>query len=54
MFPALGYVLLAHVITCARRVMLCYERHVETNTRLEAAGVEVIRISGSELGARAR
>jgi len=35
-----------------RRVMLCYERNVETNTRLEAAGVEVIRIPGSELGAR--
>jgi arginine deiminase len=104
MFPALGYVLQAHVITCAggeprlsrpmpflesvaqamgvealtvistgvdppassqrqwddggnalavdRRVMLCYERNVETNARLEAAGVEVIRIPGSELGAR--
>jgi hypothetical protein len=33
--------------------MLCYERNVETNARLEAAGVEVIRIPGSELaGAR--
>jgi arginine deiminase len=104
MFPALGYVLQAHVITCAdgelrlsrpmpflesvaramgaealtvistgvdapgssqrqwddggnalavdRRVMLCYERNVETNTRLEAAGVEVIRIPGTELSAR--
>jgi arginine deiminase len=102
MFPALGYVLQAHVITCAdgeprlsrpmpflesvaqamgvealtvistgvdppaatqrqwddggnalaldRRLMLCYERNVETNARLEAAGVEVIRIPGSELG----
>lgn len=103
MFPALGYVLQAHIITCAggelrlsrpmpflesaaramgaealtvistgvdppaasqrqwddggnalavdRRVMLCYERNVETNARLEAAGVEVIRIPGGELGA---
>ena len=102
MFPALGYVLQAHVITCADgelrlsrpmpflesvaqamgvealtvistgvdppaasqrqwddggnalaidpRLMLCYERNVETNARLEAAGVEVIRIPGSELG----
>jgi arginine deiminase len=102
MFPALGYVLQAHVITCVdgelrvsrpmpflesvaqatgvealtvistgvdppaaarrqwddggnalavdRRVMLCYERNVDTNARLEAAGVEVIRVPGSELG----
>jgi arginine deiminase len=102
MFPALGYVLQAHVITsCAgelrvsrpmpllesmaqamgtealsvistgidppaasqqqwddggnalaidRRLMVCYERNVETNARLEAAGVEVIRVPGSELG----
>jgi arginine deiminase len=102
MFPALGYVLQAHVITRVdgelrlsrpmpllesmaqamgvealtvistgvdppaaaqrqwddggnalavdRRVMLCYERNVETNARLEAAGIEVIRVPGSELG----
>jgi arginine deiminase len=102
MFPALGYVLQAHMITRAdgelrlsrpmpllesmaqamgvealtvistgvdppaaaqrqwddggnalavdRRVMLCYERNVETNARLESAGVEVIRVPGSELG----
>jgi arginine deiminase len=102
MFPAFGYVLQAHVITCADgelrlrrpmpflesaaqamgaealtvigtgvdppaaakrqwddggnalalgpRLMLCYERNVETNARLEAAGVEVVRIPGSELG----
>jgi len=102
MFPALGYVLQAHVITrvdgelrlsrpmpllesmaqamgvealtvistgidppaaaqrqwddggnalaVGRRMMLCYERNVETNARLEAAGVEVIRVPGSELG----
>jgi hypothetical protein len=36
-----------------RRLMLCYERNVETNARLEAAGVEVLRIPGSELS-RAR
>jgi arginine deiminase len=102
MFPALGYVLQAHVVTaCAgelrvsrpmpllesmaqamgtealrvistgmdppaasqqqwddggnalaidRRLMVCYERNVETNARLEAAGVEVVRVPGSELG----
>jgi arginine deiminase len=102
MFPALGYVLQAHVITrvdgelrlsrpmpllesmaqamgvealtvistgvdppaaaqrqwddggnalaVGRRVMLCYERNVETNARLEAGGIEVIRVPGSELG----
>jgi arginine deiminase len=31
-------------------VVVAYERNVMTNARLEAAGVEVIRISGSELG----
>ena len=102
MFPALGYVLQAHVITCCagelrvsrpmpflesvaqalgtdaltvvstgtdppaasqqqwddggnalaidQQVLVCYERNVETNARLEAAGVEVIRVPGSELG----
>jgi len=102
MFPALGYVLQAHVITSGagelrvsrpmpllesmaqamgtealtvistgidppgasphqwddggnalaidRRLMVCYERNIETNARLEAAGVEVVRIPGSELG----
>jgi len=102
MFPALGYVLQAHVVTCVdgelrlsrpmpflesaaqamgvealivistgvdppaavqrqwddggnalavdQRVMLCYERNVETNARLEAAGIEVIRVPSSELG----
>ncbi len=33
-----------------RRLMVCYERNVGTNARLEAAGVEVIRVPGSELG----
>lgn len=31
-------------------VVVAYERNVETNTRLEASGIEVLRISGSELG----
>jgi arginine deiminase len=29
---------------------VAYERNVETNARLEDAGIELIRISGSELG----
>jgi arginine deiminase len=32
------------------RLAVAYERNVETNARLEAEGIEVIRISGSELG----
>ncbi len=32
------------------KVAIAYERNVETNERLEAAGIEVIAISGSELG----
>ena len=31
-------------------VVVAYERNVETNNRLEASGIEVLRISGSELG----
>ncbi|GAA4841135.1 arginine deiminase [Saccharopolyspora rosea] len=31
-------------------VVVAYERNVETNARLEDAGIEVVRISGSELG----
>jgi arginine deiminase len=85
MFPALGYVLQAHVIASGagglrlsrpmpllesmaqamgvdaltvistgmeaidRRLMVCYERNVDTNARLEASGVEVIRVPGTEL-----
>ncbi|NHD18823.1 MULTISPECIES: arginine deiminase [unclassified Actinopolyspora] len=30
--------------------VVAYERNVETNARLEEAGIEVLRISGSELG----
>jgi arginine deiminase len=32
------------------RLTVAYERNVETNARLEEAGIEVVRISGSELG----
>ena len=33
-----------------RRVVVCHERNVETNARLEAAGVQVISVPASELG----
>ncbi len=33
-----------------RRVVVSHERNVETNNRLEAAGVEVIQVPASELG----
>ncbi len=33
-----------------RRLAVAYERNVETNARLEAAGIDVVRIAGSELG----
>jgi arginine deiminase len=32
------------------RLAVAYERNVETNAQLERAGIEVVRISGSELG----
>ena len=32
------------------RLVVAYERNVETNARLEDAGIEVVRIAGSELG----
>ncbi|SDV02486.1 arginine deiminase [Microlunatus sagamiharensis] len=32
------------------KLAVAYERNLETNERLEAAGIEVIRIAGSELG----
>ena len=31
-------------------VVVAYERNVVTNARLESSGIEVLRISGSELG----
>jgi arginine deiminase len=39
-----------NTLAVAPRVAVAYERNVETNSRLEEAGVEVIAISGSELG----
>ncbi len=39
-----------NTLAVAPRVAVAYERNVETNAHLEAAGIEVIRISGSELG----
>ena len=39
-----------NTLAIAPRVCVAYERNVETNERLEHAGVEVLRIPGSELG----
>jgi arginine deiminase len=39
-----------NTLAIAPRVCVAYERNVETNHQLERAGVEVIRIPGSELG----
>jgi arginine deiminase len=39
-----------NTLALAPRVAVAYERNVETNARLEASGVKVIRIAGSELG----
>ncbi|GLY04937.1 arginine deiminase [Actinoplanes sp. NBRC 101535] len=39
-----------NTLAIAPRLCVAYERNVETNVQLERAGVEVIRISGSELG----
>jgi arginine deiminase len=33
-----------------RRVVVCHERNVETNARLEASGIQVIQVPASELG----
>jgi arginine deiminase len=33
-----------------RRIAVCHERNVETNARLQAAGIRVIPVPGSELG----
>ncbi len=39
-----------NTLALAPRVAVAYERNVETNARLEEAGIEVIAIAGSELG----
>jgi arginine deiminase len=39
-----------NTLAIAPRLAVAYERNTETNAQLEAAGIEVIRISGSELG----
>ncbi|WP_027342910.1 arginine deiminase [Hamadaea tsunoensis] len=39
-----------NTLAIAPRVCVAYERNVETNAQLERAGIEVIRIAGSELG----
>src|SRR6266540_3639756 len=39
-----------NTLALAPRVCIAYERTVETNTRLEEAGIELIQIAGSELG----
>ncbi|GAB2448540.1 arginine deiminase [Nocardioides hungaricus] len=39
-----------NTLAIAPRVAVAYERNVETNARLEEAGIEVVRIAGSELG----
>jgi arginine deiminase len=39
-----------NTLAIAPRVCVAYERNVETNAQLERAGIEVVRIRGSELG----
>jgi arginine deiminase len=39
-----------NTLAIAPRLAVAYERNLETNAQLEAAGIEVVRISGSELG----
>nr|WP_279580450.1 arginine deiminase [Fodinicola feengrottensis] len=39
-----------NTLCIAPRLAVAYERNIETNARLEEAGVEVVRIAGSELG----
>lgn len=39
-----------NTLAIAPRVAVAYERNEETNARLEQSGIEVVRISGSELG----
>ena len=39
-----------NTLAIAPRLAVAYERNVETNALLEQAGIEVVRIPGSELG----
>jgi len=39
-----------NTLAVAPGVVVAYERNVDTNTRLEDSGIEVLRIAGSELG----
>lgn len=39
-----------NTLAVSPRVAVAYERNIETNARLEEAGIEVVAISGSELG----
>jgi len=39
-----------NTLALAPRLAVAYERNVETNARLEQAGIEVVAIAGSELG----
>ena len=39
-----------NTLAISPRVAVAYERNIETNTRLEEAGIEVILIAGSEVG----
>jgi arginine deiminase len=39
-----------NTLAIAPRLCVAYERNIETNAQLERHGIEVIRISGSELG----
>jgi arginine deiminase len=41
-----------NALALGRRLAVCHERNTETITRLEAAGVRVIQVPGSELGSR--
>jgi arginine deiminase len=39
-----------NTLAIAPRLCVAYERNIATNAQLERAGIEVVRISGSELG----
>ena len=39
-----------NTLAIAPRIAVAYERNIETNTRLEQSGIEVVAIAGSELG----